>query len=282
MITEQEITRLRNARNTIRSKLLDLGLATAADKLDVLANAVSGIVNRGAVSAQVNGGETFSIPAGYHNGLGVVHGIAGVGGATLTVNAPAGSTITVTNGVDSFTKTGGVAVFERLGEGTWTVIASKDGQTATRSVAIDISYDVGLSYNAYFYYGEVVPFTSWVNNDSYTTVTITDRITFTCDGGTSARTASAYTESPVDLTNVSKIRMKYTCNAYWMDTSPGYAARLCIKTSAMTNTTAPRPYTTFEIGNDLTAELDVTDYSGLYYVGIWGVWDGYCTEITYE
>ncbi len=79
MSTASEITRLTDARNTIRDKLIDLGLATSTSKLDALATAVDGIANRGAVSAQVQEGDTYTIPAGYHNGSGTVSGVAGGG-----------------------------------------------------------------------------------------------------------------------------------------------------------------------------------------------------------
>ena len=83
MSTATEISRLVDARNTIRDKLVDLGLATSTAKLDVLATAVDGITNRGAVSATVQEGDTYTIPAGYHNGSGTVSGVAGGGNYNL-------------------------------------------------------------------------------------------------------------------------------------------------------------------------------------------------------
>lgn len=83
MSTANEITRLQTARNTIRTKLVDLGLATSTAKLDALATAVAGIENKGAVNAQVQEGATFTIPKGYHNGSGVVSGVAGGGNYNL-------------------------------------------------------------------------------------------------------------------------------------------------------------------------------------------------------
>lgn len=83
MSTATEISRLVDARNTIRDKLIALGLATSTDKLDVLADAVDGIANRGAVSANVQEGDTYTIPAGYHNGSGTVSGVAGGGNYSL-------------------------------------------------------------------------------------------------------------------------------------------------------------------------------------------------------
>lgn len=83
MSTATEISRLVDARNTIRDKLVDLGLAASTAKLDVLATAVDGITNRGAVSASVQEGDTYTIPAGYHNGSGTVSGVAGGGNYNL-------------------------------------------------------------------------------------------------------------------------------------------------------------------------------------------------------
>ena len=63
------------ARNTIRAKLVELGLATSEDKLTELATAMASVQNRGAVSESVKGGEVYVIPAGYHNGSGKVSGV---------------------------------------------------------------------------------------------------------------------------------------------------------------------------------------------------------------
>lgn len=83
MSTATEITRLQTARNTIRDKLIDLGLANSTAKIDALATAVNGITNNGAISAEVKEGEAYTIPAGYHNGSGTVTGVAGGGNYIL-------------------------------------------------------------------------------------------------------------------------------------------------------------------------------------------------------
>lgn len=83
MSTATEISRLVDSRNTIRDKLVDLGLATSTAKLDTLATAIDGIANRGAVSASVQEGDTYTIPAGYHNGSGTVSGVSGGGNYSL-------------------------------------------------------------------------------------------------------------------------------------------------------------------------------------------------------
>ena len=78
-----ELSRIQTARNKIRTKLVALGLVTAAAKLDECATAVDGIENRGAVSASVQEGDTYTIPAGYHNGSGTVSGVSGGGNYSL-------------------------------------------------------------------------------------------------------------------------------------------------------------------------------------------------------
>lgn len=83
MSTQTEITRLQTARNTIRDKAVELGIATATAKLDVLATAIDGISNNGAISAQVQEGDTYTIPKGYHNGSGTVSGVSGGGNYSL-------------------------------------------------------------------------------------------------------------------------------------------------------------------------------------------------------
>lgn len=83
MSTATEITRLTDARNTIRDKLITLGLAQSTDKLDDLATAVNSITNRGAVTATVQEGASYTIPEGYHNGSGTVSGVGGGGNYSL-------------------------------------------------------------------------------------------------------------------------------------------------------------------------------------------------------
>ena len=78
-----EVLRLQIARNGLRSKAVELGIADTTADLDALADAYETIVNKGAVSAQVKEGETYTIPAGYHNGSGTVSGVAGGGNYTL-------------------------------------------------------------------------------------------------------------------------------------------------------------------------------------------------------
>ena len=88
MSTATEIARLQAARNTIRNKMVNLGLGTSTDLLDDLATEIDGITNRGAVTATVQEGDTYTIPAGYHNGSGTVSGVSGGGNYSLQAKGP--------------------------------------------------------------------------------------------------------------------------------------------------------------------------------------------------
>ena len=72
MSVATEISRIQTARNAIRSKAVELGIGTGTDDLTKLAAEIEAIENRGAVSATVQEGDTYTIPKGYHNGSGTV------------------------------------------------------------------------------------------------------------------------------------------------------------------------------------------------------------------
>lgn len=73
MSIQTEVTRITEARDNIRTKLVALGLAEESDKIDALATAVEGIADRngggGTISTKAG---TVSIPAGYYDGTGNV------------------------------------------------------------------------------------------------------------------------------------------------------------------------------------------------------------------
>lgn len=77
-----EISRITNDKNTIRNKLVNLGLAESGSNLDQLASAINGIANRGAPNAQVTEGDSYTIEPGYYSG-GSVQGVAGGGSYNL-------------------------------------------------------------------------------------------------------------------------------------------------------------------------------------------------------
>lgn len=76
MSVATQIARIRQDRNAIRTKLVELGVAQNGDGLDELAAAVDSIEDRGAVSAAVQEGDAYTIPKGYHNGSGTVSGVS--------------------------------------------------------------------------------------------------------------------------------------------------------------------------------------------------------------
>ena len=78
------ITSIETSRNTIRNKLVELGLAASSAKLDALATVIEDIVNRGAVSVEIKEGTSYTIPAGYHNGSGTVKAISDITGDAET------------------------------------------------------------------------------------------------------------------------------------------------------------------------------------------------------
>lgn len=83
MSVETYLTQLTADRNTIRAKLVEMGLATNTDKLSALAEAISEIIDQGAVSATIKEGDTYTVPKGYHNGSGTVSGVSGGGSYAL-------------------------------------------------------------------------------------------------------------------------------------------------------------------------------------------------------
>ena len=83
MSIQTELSRIQSARDTLRTKAVELKISAGTEKLDELAEDYNGIVNQGSVSANVKEGETYTIPKGYHDGTGTVSGVAGGGSYTL-------------------------------------------------------------------------------------------------------------------------------------------------------------------------------------------------------
>lgn len=103
MSISEQIIRIQTARNIIKDKLAALGLVDSAAKLEACAEAINGITDNGAVSASIKEGEKYTIPAGWHNGGGVVQGIAGGGDYDLEPT----KTITPTKSQQSITASDG-------------------------------------------------------------------------------------------------------------------------------------------------------------------------------
>lgn len=73
MSIQTEITRLQGLRNTLRTKLVALGLVASTANLEECVTAVDGIEDKGAVSKTLDTTtKSYTVPAGYHNGSGNV------------------------------------------------------------------------------------------------------------------------------------------------------------------------------------------------------------------
>ncbi|MEA4972900.1 hypothetical protein SDC9_118491 [bioreactor metagenome] len=73
MSVQTLITSLTASRNTIRTKLVALGLVTGTSKLEDCATAINNMVNNGAVTGTISTKEgVYTVPAGFHNGTGTV------------------------------------------------------------------------------------------------------------------------------------------------------------------------------------------------------------------
>lgn len=83
MSITSHLSRIQADKSKLKNKAVELGIADSTANLDALATAFEGVENRGAVSAQVQEGDTYTIPKGYHNGSGTVSGVSGVGNYQL-------------------------------------------------------------------------------------------------------------------------------------------------------------------------------------------------------
>lgn len=73
MSIQTEITRLQNLRNTLRTKLVALGLVQPTADLEACVTAVEGITDNGAVSKILDTTtKSYTVPKGLHNGSGTV------------------------------------------------------------------------------------------------------------------------------------------------------------------------------------------------------------------
>ena len=83
MSVSEQLARIQADKSKLKNKAVELGIADSTANLDALATAFEGVENRGAVSAQVQEGDTYTIPKGYHNGSGTVSGVSGGGNYQL-------------------------------------------------------------------------------------------------------------------------------------------------------------------------------------------------------
>lgn len=83
MSITSHLSRIQADKSKLKNTAVELGIADSTANLDALAAAFEGVENRGAVSAQVQEGDTYTIPKGYHNGSGTVSGVSGGGNYQL-------------------------------------------------------------------------------------------------------------------------------------------------------------------------------------------------------
>lgn len=110
------------------------------------AGKIGTMVNNGAVSVTLTDQDpTYTIPEGYHNGLGVVGFTSSGGdGADLVVtcaSAYSGLTISCSNGTTTYQKTCPTSspyqvTFESIPTGTWTISGTIEGQTFSTTILI--------------------------------------------------------------------------------------------------------------------------------------------------
>lgn len=94
MSVQSEITRLQGLKNTLRTKLVSWGLVESSADLEDCVTAVGSVENRGAVEGSISDAATpYSVPAGYHNGLGKISIAATELAKLIGSNIKAGVTI---------------------------------------------------------------------------------------------------------------------------------------------------------------------------------------------
>lgn len=102
-----ELARILADRDKIKSKLVNLGLATSNDNLSTLAGLIYDIADQGAISYEVKEGTSVTIPRGWHNGGGTVIAISDTEGDAQAYKLQEKSGITPTKQEQSITSDSG-------------------------------------------------------------------------------------------------------------------------------------------------------------------------------
>lgn len=144
MSIQTEITRLQNLRNTLRTKLVALGLVQSTAALEDCVTAVDALANNGAVSKTLDTTtKSYTVPAGYHNGNGKVQLVTEEKTATAngTVTPSAGKVLSkVTVNVDTAPTLQAKAVTPTKSKQTVAPDAGYDGLSGVTVNAIPDNY----------------------------------------------------------------------------------------------------------------------------------------------
>ncbi len=100
-------------------------------------------------SMELESGQAYTIPRGYHSGSGIITAKGEAGGSfavPLVVTVEAGATVTATNGTDTVTgMSDGTATLILPSGGTWTVTAQMDGGNfVPNELEIPASYEISV------------------------------------------------------------------------------------------------------------------------------------------
>lgn len=102
MSISSQINRIQEDRNSLRNWTVTAGLTDSNADLDEITTAVTGIEIKGGVNAEVQEGQSVTIPKGYHDGSGVIKGVSGGGNYSLQ-----SKTVTPTKSSQSITSDDG-------------------------------------------------------------------------------------------------------------------------------------------------------------------------------